>query len=104
MFLDILEQALFESSKDEERVTRVYAFEARPSELDKLEQIFAWINGTSGGHSGSVKLSIDGDGRPRFKVKRMECDLSIKDGEAIKPKGEPMKGDSYEFDLDVGIE
>jgi len=102
MFLDVLEQALFESSKDEERETRVYAFEARPSELDKLEQILVWISSTSGGHSGSVRLYIDGDGRPRFKVRRMMDDSSIEDGELVKPRGEPEKGDNN-LDLDVSI-
>ena len=61
--------------KKTEPEVRTYTVRCTPDALDKLELFFRWINSTAGGHSGTAALSIDGDGRPRFTVKRKGGEL-----------------------------
>ena len=62
--------------------TRTYEIEARPDHLDQLEELFAWMNMTSGGHSGSALLYVDGDGAARLTVTRQDGDLKVFDADA----------------------
>jgi len=61
--------------------TRTYTIKARPQDLDKIEQLLAWMNMTAGGHSGSASISIDGDGAARIQVEKKDGKLSKHDYE-----------------------
>lgn len=58
-----------------DRETRTYTISARPDHLDKIEELFAWINMTRSGHSGSAELGIDGDGAARVTVEGKDGEL-----------------------------
>ena len=55
--------------------SRVYTITARPDHLDIIEELFAWINSTRGGHSGTAKIGIDGDGAARVEIEKKDGDL-----------------------------
>lgn len=59
-----------------ERETRTYKITSRPGHLDQIEHMFAWMNMTAGGHSGSMLLSIDGDGAARVRVEKEGGELA----------------------------
>lgn len=59
-----------------ERQTRTYKITSRPEHLDQIEHMFKWMNMTAGGHSGSMLLSIDGDGAARVKVEKEGGELA----------------------------
>lgn len=64
-----------------EKTTRTYTVRARPEHLDKIEELFRWINSTNTGHSGTAQISIDGDGAASVRVERQDgdlCDTEIK--------------------------
>lgn len=79
-----------EAHEPPKRETRTYKITSRPEHLDQIEHMFRWMNMTAGGHSGSMLLSIDGDGAARVKIEKMEGDLA-KPPEEFKPKssGDP---------------
>lgn len=58
------------------RETRVYKITSRPDHLDQIEHMFKWMNMTAGGHSGSMLLSIDGDGAARVKIEKEGGELA----------------------------
>lgn len=62
--------------------TRSYSIEALSSQLNQLEQLFAWMNYLgSAGHSASAQIFVDGDGSARPLIKR--------DGKRLKAKNPP---------------
>lgn len=63
------------------REKRTYTIEARPEHLDKIEELFSWINMTRGGHSGSAAISVDGDGAARVTIEREDGELKKSDKE-----------------------
>lgn len=76
--------------------TRTYTISARPEHLDKIEELFSWINSTRSGHSGAAKISVDGDGAARVTVEK-------KDGE-LKKHNEEEVHDSQRIEFSVGLE
>lgn len=58
------------------RETRTYKITSRPEHLDQIEHMFRWMNMTAGGHSGSMLLSIDGDGAARVHIEKPEGELA----------------------------
>jgi hypothetical protein len=80
------------SYKPPKEETRTYTVTCRPEFLDQIEHMFSWMNSTASGHSGSMELSIDGDGAPRVHIEK-------KGGELAKPEEEfkPGSGPGPEF-------
>lgn len=92
----IVEKVIGVSEKRDQE-TRTYTISAHPSHLDQIEHLFSWMNMTRGGHSGSAKIGIDGDGAARVEVKREGVELK-KPEEGFTPKS------SGETEFDVYLE
>jgi len=75
--------------KDEE--TRSYEVTGKPEQLDNLEKLLKWVEYCGNvGHSGTAKLSVDGDGSARLKFDGVTADL-------------PDETGSYDPEVHVGI-
>lgn len=90
---DVIEKLLGE---DKNKETRTYTISARPEHLDKIEELFSWINSTRSGHSGGASISVDGDGAARVTIEK-------KDGE-LKPHDEEKVHTSQRIEFSVGLE
>lgn len=77
--------------------TRTYTISARPEHLDKIEQLFSWINSTRSGHSGQAGIFVDGDGAARVTIEK-------KDGEIPKFSDKDTKQRSYNVEFTVGLD
>lgn len=69
-----------------EKSERTYTIRGRAEHLDEFEKVFRWMNGTAQGHSGTIQLSIDGDGAARMNVKRTDTE------DELKPRDEDANG------------
>lgn len=69
--------------KQSEWETRTYTIEALPEHLDKIEQLFSWINSTRSGHSGSAAIFVDGDGAARVTIERKDGALAKFDEDEV---------------------
>lgn len=90
----LVQRALGEARENE---TRTYKVTAHPAHLDKIEELFWWMNSTRSGHSGSAKIYIDGDGAARVEIEKS-------DGELKKPDPEPKSKCDGEPEFSVGLE
>lgn len=72
-----------------ETETRTYTVTSRAEFLDQIERLFSWINSTNTGHSGSVELSIDGDGAARVTVDKKDGKLPKLDDAEIHTAQSP---------------
>jgi hypothetical protein len=63
--------------------TRTYTIQARPDHLDKIEELFTWINHTRGGHSGGASIYVDGDGAARVTIKKKDGELKGYDKDEV---------------------
>lgn len=91
---DVIKNILGEEKIEKE--TRTYTISARPEHLDKIEELFSWINSTRSGHSGGASISVDGDGAARVTIEK-------KDGE-LKPHDEEKVHTSQRIEFSVGLE
>lgn len=80
-----------------ERETRTYTITSRPEHLDQVEHMFRWMNMAAGGHSGSMLLSIDGDGAARVKIEKQGGELA-KPPEQFKTSSD--KGPEFQVCMD----
>lgn len=76
--------------------TRTYTISARPEHLDKIEELFSWINSTRSGHSGGASISVDGDGAARVTIDK-------KDGK-LKEFDEKSVNTAERIEFKVGLE
>jgi hypothetical protein len=76
-----IEQILGEEKTEKE--TRTYTISARPEHLDKIEELFSWINSTRSGHSGGASISVDGDGAARVTIEKKDGELKSHDEEKV---------------------
>jgi len=91
----IIEAIIGEDKSQKE--TRTYTISARPEHLDKIEELFSWINSTRSGHSGQAGIFVDGDGAARVTIEK-------KDGE-LKPHTEQdIERRNYSVEFTVGLE
>ena len=78
----VISKILGEDKRDREK--RAYVIEARPDHLDKIEELFSWINMTRSGHSGEASISIDGDGAARVEIERKDGELKKYDEDSVR--------------------
>lgn len=80
----------------EGKETRTYTINARSEHLDKIEELFSWINSTRSGHSGGASISVDGDGAARVTIEKKDGDL--------KPHDESKVHTSERIEFKVGLD
>lgn len=80
-----------------EKETRTYTISARSDHLDKIEELFSWINSTRSGHSGQAGIAVDGDGSARVTIEK-------KDGELKKHTEQDIERKNYTVEFSVGLE
>lgn len=76
--------------------TRTYTISARSDHLDKIEELFSWINSTRSGHSGGASISVDGDGSARVTIEKKDGELKKHDEESVRT--------SQRIEFKVGLE
>lgn len=91
---DTVKAILGESGAEKE--TRTYTISARPEHLDKIEELFSWINSTRSGHSGGASISVDGDGAARVTIEKEDGELKKHDEEKVHT--------SQRIEFSVGLE
>lgn len=94
--MNVIKAILGEASDKE---TRTYAITARPDHLDKIEQLFSWMNMTRGGHSGEASIAVDGDGAARITVEREKGDLP-----KYRDIEKEQQGNAHGVEFHVGLE
>jgi len=75
---------------------RAYTISARPEHLDKIEQLFSWINSTRSGHSGGASIYVDGDGAARVEITKQKGELPKVDDDQIRT--------SQKIEFNVGLD
>jgi len=93
----MVRRVIGEAYEPPERETRTYHITSRPDHLDQIEQLFAWMNSTRAGHSGSAEIGIDGDGAARVEIEREGGELKKPD-EEVEPRS--GRGPEYKVCLD----
>lgn len=77
--------------------TKTVKFEVTgsPKQLEELEKLFGWVQYLGNiGHSGSMKLFVDGDGSARLKIRA--------DGKDVE-KPEDYKNESSDKDIEYEV-
>lgn len=92
--MDATIRAILGESSDKE--TRTYTISARPDHLDKIEELFSWINSTRSGHSGGASISVDGDGAARVEIEKEGGELKCYDEDSVRT--------SQRIEFSVGLE